>query len=212
MLVKPGSRVKVEVDIGDPRPIFHTVVRGCDPGVFELAAPTVNGKRVGVPTGTKVTVIEVSSSGLLFIETLVEEVKSQPQALWLLKSPTLESIRRIQRRREARYEVDIHVRWKACPEAKDFEVGLLHVVNINTMGALITSEKPLAIGEEILLDLSPLVQVGGTASGQKVLVRARIVRQVGEAGRVYGVLFEGLDRRERSGLNEAIRLLKGRQV
>ncbi|MCG3195807.1 MAG: PilZ domain-containing protein [Candidatus Omnitrophica bacterium] len=212
MLVKPGSRVKVEVDIGDPKPIFHTVVRSCDPRAIELAAPTVNGKKVGVASGTKVTLIEVSSTGLLFIETLVEEVKSQPQALWLLKFPTLESIRRIQRRREARYEVDVHVRWKKSPDARDFEIDPLHVVNINTMGALVTTEKQLLIGEDILLDLSPLVQVGGTLTGQKVLARSKVVRQVGDSGRVFGVSFEALDRLQRSSLNEAIRRLKSRQV
>jgi c-di-GMP-binding flagellar brake protein YcgR len=212
LLINPGTKVKVEVYLTDPPVVFHTSVIRSDIKSIELAAPMVNGKRVGVPSGTRVMVLETSATGLLFIDTRVDEIRTKPQAAWVLPTPGLEGIRKIQRRHEPRYEVDLHLNWRRLSEPGSVETTPLHLVNVNSGGALLSIDKDLGVGEEIIIDLSPLIHVSGALTDRKVSTRARIVRKVGEPSRVYGASFDSLERLEKVHLLEALRRLKSRVV
>lgn len=212
MLLNPGSKVKVEVRLGETPLAFQSVVRSCDPKAIEILAPTVNGKKLAVPPGTNVSLTEVTSSGILYLESKVEEVRPSPTAVWVLRAPGLEAIRRVQRRREPRYMVDLHIRWRRRDSPGATVQNLLTLVNVNSMGALISLEDPLEVGEEMMLDLTPLVHVSGQMVDQKIQVRVRVVRKVGTPSRYYGVTFESLERMEKVYLGEALRRLKTRVV
>jgi c-di-GMP-binding flagellar brake protein YcgR len=213
LLLQPGSRVRVEVYIKDPPLVFTSTVRSSGSDSFEISAPSIGGKRIGVPPDTRVTVIESSHSGLLILDTDVEGIHTKPETVWVIRIPDLEGIRRIQRRREPRYEIDLHVRWKTL-EDKNFEnEAPVHIININSNGALLIIEHPpLDVHDAIHIDLTPLIQVGGRLEGQKTITGCKVVRIAREGGKVYGVTFDNLERMEKVHLMDAIRRLKSRIV
>ena len=213
MLLKPGTRVKVEVYISDTPVVLHTSVRSCDSQTIELDAPVVQGKKVGVPPDTKVTMTETSSGGLLLVETEVVQVRTKPIPVWELRVPSINAIRKIQRRIEERYEVDLHLRWKRRDDFGWPESALLHMINVNASGALVSAPVELQVGDEIIIDLTPLIRVGGDPNvGHRISPRCKIVRRTSKNGQCYGLTFENLDRMEKIHLSEAIRRLKSRVV
>jgi c-di-GMP-binding flagellar brake protein YcgR len=211
MLIAPGTKVRVEVYLADPPVVFNTLIRGCDLKTIEVAAPTVNGKKIGVPPETRVVLIETSDSGLLYLDTTVEQVKTSPSVQWVLRSPGFEGIRKIQRRREERFAVDLHIKWHMKDESA-YEPTSLHLININSYGALVSVDRDLAVGDDLIVDLTSLVHVSGQMTDRRVTTRGRVVRKIGEVGTVYGITFETLERLERVHLLEAIRRLKSRVV
>ena len=206
MLFKVGGRVKAEVFLKDPPVVFHTIVKECDNTFIGLSAPSARGKKIGVPEKTRVVVTEATPTGLLIVDTCVERMETEPSLTWLLRVPGLENIRKIQRRREARYEVDLHVKWKSPHYPGDDN--LLHLINVNSLGALISSDTPFEIGDPLSLDLTPLVKISGKMIEQKLNVQGQIVRKVGTQGSVFGVQFEPIDRMDKGRLLEALRRLK----
>ncbi len=212
-LFRAGTRVKVEVQISDPPVVLYTSVRSCDNRIIELDAPIVKGKRVGVLPETRVTVTEISSSGLMLAETEVSMVRTRPLPVWVLNVPGLEGIRHIQRRREERYEVDLHLRWKKPSETGWPAHPLLHMVNVNTLGAYVAMPADLEVGEEIIIDLTPLIQVGGNTSiTHRISPRCKVVRSATGPLPCYGVTFENLERLEKGFLTQGIRRLKSKMV
>ena len=210
MLFKVGGRVKVEIFLKDPPVVFHTTVRECDNRHIGLAAPLKNGKRIGIVEETRVVVTESSSSGLLIVDTAVARMETEPSLTWILKVPGIQNIRKIQRRREARYEVDLHVKWKSSTYSG--EERLLHLINVNSLGALISSEHPFQIDDQIVIDLTPLMKVSGQRIEQKMNMVGHVVRCVGTSGSVYGVQFEPMARLDKGRLLEALRRLKSTAV
>lgn len=206
MLLKIGGRVKAEVFLKDPPIVFYTTVRKCDNETIELSAPIAMGKRIGVVDGARVLVTEASSSGLLILDTSIVRMETEPDLCWVLRAPTIQNIRKIQRRREVRYLVDLHVKSRTPKDAR--EETLLHLINVNTLGALIATETPLSLGEEVMLDLTPLVKVSGYLIEQRFNVVGKVVREVGDQGRVYGIQFDKLDRVNKGRMIEALRRLK----
>ncbi len=212
-LLKIGGRVKVEVHLADPPVVLHTSVRLCDSHVIELDAPVVQGKRMGVLPGTQITVTEVSPNGLLLVETDVIQVRTKPLPVWDLRIPGLEKIRHIQRRRADRYEVDLHLRWKKREDESWPAHSLLHMVNVSTFGAFVAMPVELETGEEIIIDLTSLILVGGNTSLQhRITPRCKVVRCTTGPMSCYGLTFENLDRVAVRYLDEAIRRLKSKRV
>ena len=212
-LLKPGTRIKIEVHVSEPPVVLYTSVRNCDNRIIELDVPVAHGKRMGVLPETQVTLTETSTSGLLLAETEVLEVKTRPLPVWVLRLPGLESIRHIQRRREERYEVDLHLRWKLRDETGWPEKPLLLLVNVNTYGAFVAVPAELEVGEEIIIDLTPLIQIGGNPHiKQRISPRCKVVRCVSGPVQRYGVTFENLERLEKRFLAEGIRRLKSQRV
>lgn len=214
-LFKPGTRVKVEVHISDPPVMLHTSVRSCDIQMIELDAPVVKGTRLGVLPQTHVTVTETSPTGLILIDTNVLQVNTKPLPVWVLHMPGLEDIRHIQRRREVRYEVDLHLRWKRREETNWPDQQLLHMINVNTFGAFVAIQSDLEVGSEIVVDLTPLIQIGGNPlANYRITPRSKIIRRAKEQSmnQGYGVTFENLERLEKGFLLEGIRRLKSRMV
>lgn len=212
MIISPGARVKIEVFLKDPPLVFHSSVFACDDKNFEITAPTVNGKRIGVPDGTRVLITEITLEGLLVIDTIVSAVESKRHVAWILPIPPISNIRKIQRRIEPRYEVDLHLPWIPLEEDSPAQMQLVRVVNINSFGALIVGTAPYKVGDEFQLDLTSLVWVSGEMSGQKVVVRARVVRYASEDGKSVGIQFQEVDRNVRAHLLSALRRLKSRVV
>ena len=208
MLLKPGNRVKVEVYLKDPPLVFNTHVYTCDEKAFSIFAPLFSGKKIGVPVDTRVLITEVSPSGLTVVDTHVQEVKPKPHVTWHLPIPEMARIHRIQNRREPRYELDLHLPWRDSETSVWKEGALCHVVNINSMGALISVDRQLEVGDEITMDLTNLLKVGGQTFDKKVLAVSKVVRLAGESGTVAGVQFQNLGRRERSAMLDALRRLK----
>jgi c-di-GMP-binding flagellar brake protein YcgR len=212
-LFKIGGRVKVEVHISDPPIVLHASVRNCDSREIVLDAPVVRGKRVGVLPETQITLTQTSSSGLMLVETRVIQVRPKPLPVWVLRAPGFDGIRLIQRRREERFEVDLHLHWKMRDVTGWPEDHLLQLVNVNTTGAFISVPAELEVGEEIIIDLTPLIRIGGNPSAtQRIAPRCKLVRRASGPNQCYGVIFENLERMEKSFLNEGIRRLKGRKV
>jgi len=212
-LLKPGTRIKVEVHVTEPPVVLHTFVRHCDNRIIELDAPSVQGKRMGVLPETRVTLKETSTSGLLLADTEVLEVRTKPLPVWVLRVPGLEDIRHIQRRREERYEADLHLRWKMRDETGWPEKPLLLLVNVNTYGAFVAVPADLEVGEEIIIDLTPLIQIGGNPHiKQRITPRCKVVRCAAGPVQRYGVTFENLERLEKRFLAEGIRRLKSQRV
>lgn len=212
MILSPGSRVKVEVFLKDPPIVFSSNVQTCDDKTIELAAPSVNGKKIGVPDETRVLLTEITLEGLMVVDTQVSSVKSKPQVIWVLPVPPISNIRKIQRRIESRYEVDLHLPWTPIDANNLSEGHLVRVVNINSHGALISGTKQYKIGEEFNLDLTSLIWVSGEMTGQKVIVRAKVVRYTGEDKMKVGVQFQDVGRNVRASLLSALRRLKSRIV
>jgi len=208
VLLKPGNRVKVEVFVKDPPLVFNTSVHLCDDKTIQIAAPSYSGKKIGVAENTRVLVTEVSPEGLLVVDTCVERMTSKHHVLWILPVPGIEGIHRIQNRREPRYEVDLHLPWREVDSRDSGSFSLCHVVNINSLGALLSLDREFDVGEEFLVDLTNLVRVGGEIPEKKVMARSKVARIAGQSGSVVGVTFENLGRKERKGLLDAIRRLK----
>ncbi|MCA9410340.1 MAG: PilZ domain-containing protein [Candidatus Omnitrophica bacterium] len=206
MLFKVGGRVKTEIFLKDPPVVFHTTVKACDNDAIILTAPLVRGKRIGVADSTRVVVTEASATGLLIVDTSVIRMENEPNLAWVLKVPSLQNIRKIQRRREARYEVDLHVRWKSSKVTSEDK--LLHLINVNSLGALVSTDVPLEIDDQVVVDLTPLVKVSGKMMDQKLNIVGHVVRRVGNQGSVYGVQFEPMERMNKGRLLEALRRLK----
>jgi hypothetical protein len=212
-LFKIGGRVKVEVHIADPPIVLHTSVRNCDSREIELDAPVVQGKRVGVLPETQITLTQTSSSGLMLVDTSVIQVRPKPSPVWVLRAPGFDGIRLIQRRHEERYEVDLHLHWKKRDVTGWPEDLLLQMVNVNKQGAFVSIPVELEVGEEIIIDLTPLIRVGGNPSvTQRIAPRCKVVRHASGPNQCYGLTFENLDRIEKGFLSEGIRRLKGRKV
>ncbi|MCB9766689.1 MAG: PilZ domain-containing protein [Candidatus Omnitrophica bacterium] len=186
--------------------MFHTTVKACDNDAIILTAPLVRGKRIGVADSTRVVVTEASATGLLIVDTSVIRMENEPNLAWVLKVPSLQNIRKIQRRREARYEVDLHVRWKSSKVTSEDK--LLHLINVNSLGALVSTDVPLEIDDQVVVDLTPLVKVSGKMMDQKLNIVGHVVRRVGNQGSVYGVQFEPMERMNKGRLLEALRRLK----
>ena len=212
MLLKPGSRIKMEVYLRDPPVVFHSTVKNCDVKTIEIVAPIVNGKRVAVPPNTGVTLVETSPGGLLRLDTSVQDVKTKPQALWVVQTPGIEGIHKIQRRREQRFEVDLHVKWKKTMGTGSYEPTPLHLINVNSMGAMVSLDDNFELGDEIIIDLTPLIHVSGELTDQRIATKCKVVRMIGEGGTLVGVIFETLERMERVHLVDALRRLKSRVV
>ncbi len=206
MLFKVGSRVKTEIFLKDPPVVFHATVRDCDNKHIGLAAPIAKGKRIAIAEGTRVVVTEATSTGLLIIDTSVERMETEPTLTWVLKVPGLQNIRKIQRRREARYEVDLHVKWKSTRFPG--EEKLLHLINVNSLGSLVSTDIPFEIDDQVVIDLTPLVKVSGKMIHQKLNIVGHVVRKVGTQGSVYGIQFEPMERMDKGRLLEALRRLK----
>jgi hypothetical protein len=188
--------------------VFNTHVCACDEKTFSILAPSFSGKKIGVPVDTKVLVTEISPSGLTVVDTHVREVRPKPHVTWDLPIPEMERIHRIQNRREPRYELDLHLLWRDSETSLWKEGDLCHVVNINSMGALISVERELEVGDEITLDLTNLLKVGGERFDKKIQAVSTVVRLAGESGTVAGIRFGNLGRRERSAMLDALRRLK----
>jgi c-di-GMP-binding flagellar brake protein YcgR len=212
LLINPGSRVKVEVFLRDPPFVFYSVVKTCDETALRINAPKLNGKRVTVPTNTKVTITESGPDGLVHLDSLVSDIDPEPPVLWVIPIPQLESIHKIQRRTEPRYEIDLHFPWRNVGASEMGGVMLCHVININSHGALVSLGQTFEIDDEIVLDLTPLIQVSGETFEHKVTVKAKVVREAGKGTNTYGLLFENLGRREKSALLSAVRRLKSRSA
>lgn len=212
MILSPGARVKVEVFLKDPPLVFSSSVQACDDKAIELAAPSVNGKKIGVPDGTRVLLTEITQAGLMVVDTSVSSVKSKPHVAWVLPVPPISNIRKIQRRIESRYEVDLHLPWTPVEGGKTAQMPLVRVVNINSHGALISGSDPYTIGEEFNLDLTSLIWVSGQMTDQKIIVRAKVVRHVSEDGKLVGVQFQEVDRDVRASLLSSLKRLKSRVV
>ena len=96
-------------------------------------------------------------------------------------------------------------------ETGDWQEGVLcHVININSLGALVSVDRRLEVGDEVTVDLTNLLKVGGESFDRKVCVTSKVVRLAGESGMVAGLRFDNLGRRERSALMDALRRLKSR--
>ncbi|KXK39703.1 MAG: hypothetical protein UZ16_OP3001000315 [Candidatus Hinthialibacteria bacterium OLB16] len=211
MLIKPGTRVKIEIRFGEQPIILYSLVRMCDAQRIEIDAPTVKGKRAAVPVETPIVLVESSREGLLIIESHVQEVLTRPLPVWLIPIPRLEMIRRIQRRREERYLVDLHLRWKRR-EDREYRKDLMHIIDINSQGAFATLPESMELESEFFLDLTPLVQIGGRSISQRVSPVCKVVRKASGPGEGYGITFTGMEREIKTLLNEAIRRLKSKVV
>jgi c-di-GMP-binding flagellar brake protein YcgR len=212
LILSHGARVKVEVFLKDPPLIFSSNVQKCDDKTIELAAPTVNGKKIGVPEETRVLLTEFTLEGLMVVDTHVIAVRSKPQVTWVLPVPPISNIRKIQRRIESRYEVDLHLPWIPLEGGSPGEMPLVRVVNINSHGALLTGTERYEVGDEFKLDLTSLIWVSGEMTGQKVILRAKVVRHASEDGKTVGVQFQEVERNVRTSLLSSLRRLKSRIV
>lgn len=211
MLIKPGKRVKVEIHLGEPPVSLFTLVRMCDSQQIQLDAPTIKGKKAAVPAGTQVVLVESSREGLLIVESQVREVSTQPLPVWIIPIPGLEKIQRIQRRRNERFLVDLHVRWKKRDD-REFRPDHLHMIDINPQGAYAMIPENMEVGDEFYVDLTPLIQISGQPISQRISPLCKIVRKVMASGEGYGFTFSGMEREVKSLLNESIRRLKSKAV
>jgi c-di-GMP-binding flagellar brake protein YcgR len=175
----------------------------------EVDAPTVGGKKVAVPPQTRVTLTDYTQSGLTLLETVVGEVKMNPSPVWIIPIPTMQGIRRIQRRIAERFEIDIKLRWRKKDLGGEHEQEPLHLLNISSTGAYIKVSSLLEIGDEIVMDLTPLIQLTGTVILQKIRPSGTIVRKGSDHGFFYGICFAQLERMDKVSLMEALRKIKG---
>jgi len=212
MLIRPQTTVTVEIMLGDKSLSFETHVLNCDDQTISVSAPLFEKKRVVANPGTQVLLIFREEDGLKIVDTTVLRVERNHPVRWILKMPGIEGFRKINRRQDPRYELNVRLPWIPPDEYHLKDGNLLLVVNMSVSGAQVSLDCDLQLGDEIGIDLTPLARVSGEKIDHKVFITARVVRVAKEGERTYGVRFQTLSSSEKSMLAKALLRLKSKVV
>ncbi|MCA9424399.1 MAG: flagellar brake protein [Candidatus Omnitrophica bacterium] len=177
MLPKEGSRVTVEVYVRNPPVRFDSKVVSLSDHSLSIAAPMINGKKVGVPAGTPVRISAPTNNGIIQVNTTVDRVQSKSGVNWVLKDPGISGINHVDRRSLSRIRVDQSIRWSVFEEggSKSGE-GPMRLLNINSGGALVKVYQDLILDQEVALDLTGLVEEEDRVSVKEFVIPAKVVR------------------------------------
>lgn len=177
MLPKEGSRVSVEVFVRNPPVCFDSKVVSIADHSLCIAAPTVNGKKVGVPVGTPIRLSSPTMNGIIQVTSMVERVQSKGTVNWVVRDPGISGINHIDRRDLSRIRVDQSIRWTINREgANQPGEGPMRLLNINSSGALVKVYQDLDLEQEVTLDLTDLLEEEDRQAIEQFIVPARVVR------------------------------------
>ena len=177
MLPKEGSRVIVEVFIRNPPVRFESKVVSLSDHAISIAAPSLNGKKMAVPEGTQIRLSASSSNGVIQVNTRVDRIQTTGGVRWLLHDPGITGISHVDRRCLSRIRVDRPIGWSIIDQDKrKTGEGPMRLLNINSGGALVKVYQDLAMDQEVILDLTELVEEEDRMGLDEFVIPAKVVR------------------------------------
>lgn len=199
-----GSRVELEVPLKQTKLSLHAVVVKWSPSIIETTAPCLNGQRFSFPVGTPVDVKETCEDSVLILHSRLEGIRNGSHLRWILGMPGFDGIERIQRRTHVRYSIHAQCFIQShshlvCPEHK-----VIQIRDISSGGALIGLNRKLELGENLLLNLSPVLRPEVAEAISELVAKARVVRLACKEQSHYGVTFDGFGKIERLLLNKSL--------
>ncbi len=177
MLPKEGSRVTVEVYVRTPPVRFDSKVVSLSDHAISIAAPMVNGKKVAVPAGTQIRLSSPTANGIIQVNTHVERVHSKSGVHWVLEDPGISGINHIDRRCLSRIRVDQSIQWATHDDVGPRKgEGPMRLLNINSGGALVKVYQDLTMDQEVVMNLTALVEEEDRMGVKDFAIPGKVVR------------------------------------
>ena len=198
------STVELEVPIKESNLRLRAVVLKWSPNIIETTAPCLNGRRISIPVGTPVDVKETCEDSVLVFHSRLEGIRNGTHLRWFLRMPGFDQIERVQRRKHPRYLIRAWCFWSKDSHLSAPEDEVIQIHDIGSGGALIRADQKLELGEDLQLNLSPVIRLEGIQRIPGFITRARVVRLASQSDHRYGVAFEQLGKKECFVLNKSL--------